>query len=55
MGNIMGEGRKGTCMKGYMDKAQGGRIEGGRWRWMGWVGSGEGKLETTVLEKQLRK
>ena len=39
--------------KGHMDKAKGGRIEGGRW---GWGGLGEGtggrKMKTTVLEHQ---
>ena len=24
--------------KGHMDKTKGGRIEGGRWSWVAWVG-----------------
>ena len=38
--------------KGPTDKAKVGRIEGGRW---GWVGKGRvvvGEMETTVLEQQ---
>ena len=35
-----------------MDKAKGGRIEGGRWEWPGVVGEWRGENETTVLEQQ---
>ena len=35
---------------GYMDKAKEGRIEGGKWGWLGWVGSGGVEMETTRLE-----
>ena len=38
--------------KGPMDKAEGGRIEGDRWGWVGWGESGGGKMETTLLEQQ---
>ena len=38
--------------KGQMDKAKGGRIEGGRWGWVGQAGVEEGKMEPTVLEQQ---
>ena len=33
-------------------KLKGGRIEGGRWGMAGVGGSGQGKMETTVLEQQ---
>ena len=36
--------------EGHMDIAKGVKIKGGRWGWVGW-----GKMETTVLEKQLKK
>ena len=45
----MGEGPSGNMYKGHMDKAKGGRIEGGR---LGWGGHGGVKMETTVLEQQ---
>ena len=38
--------------EGHMDKAKGGRFEGGR---QGWVGLGDmagGKMKTTVLKQQ---
>ena len=35
-----------------MDKAKGGRVEGGRWGWVGWGGRGGIKMETTVPEQQ---
>ena len=34
--------------KGHMDKAKGGRIQGGRWGPLG-RGGGAGEMETTVL------
>ena len=36
--------------KGHMDKPKGGRIEGGKWGWVG--GSVWGERETTVLDQQ---
>ena len=50
MGKIV-EGSSRNMYKGHMDKAKGGRIEGGR---QGWEELGEwrGKSEATVLEKQ---
>ena len=41
--------------KGHMDKAKGGRFEGGRWGWVGWEVCGGVKMETIVLEQQLKK
>ena len=38
-----------------MDKAKGGRFEGGRWGWVGQGGRGGGKMDTTILEQQLKK
>ena len=32
----MGEGPLRNMYKGHMDKAEGGRFEGGRWGWEGW-------------------
>ena len=49
MGKIV-EGSSRNTYKGYMDKAKGGRIKGGRqgeWRW--------GNGETTILSKQLKR
>ena len=48
----IGEGPSRNMFKGHMDKAKGGRFEGGR---QGWVGQGQHggvKMETTVLEQQ---
>ena len=41
------------CIKGAWTKTKVGRIEGGRWGWLGsgWQSS-EGKMEITVLEKK---
>ena len=36
---------------GHVDKTKGGRIEGGKWGWLGW-GRVMGEMETTVLEQQ---
>ena len=49
-------GRKGgrvvrNMYEGHMDKANEGRIKGGKWGWLGW----EGEMETTVLEQQQKK
>ena len=41
--------------KGHLDKTKGGKIKGGEWGWLGRRGSGGRKMETTVLEKQLKK
>ena len=41
--------------KGLMDKAKAGRLEGRRWGWVGLGGHGGVKMETTVLEQQLKK
>ena len=40
MGKI-GEGSSRNMYKGHMDKAKGGRIEGGRWGWLGGERRGE--------------
>ena len=32
---VIGEGASGNMYKGHMDKAKGGRFEGGRRRWVG--------------------
>ena len=37
IGGIRGKGCQGTCIKDTWTKPKGGRIEGGRW---GWLGSG---------------
>ena len=46
------KGHQGTCKKDTWTKPKRGRIEGGRWGWVG-RGSGAGAwgIETTVLEK----
>ena len=49
-GRKKGKGHQGTCIKDPWTKPKGGRIEGGRW---GWVGLGRvvgGVMETTVFE-----
>ena len=38
--------------KGHIDKAKGGRSEGGRWGWLGGVECGVMKMGTTILEQQ---
>ena len=43
------KGHQRTCIEDTWTKPKVGRREGGRWGWMG-EGSGEGKMETTVLE-----
>ena len=48
-GEKKGKGCQETCIKDPWTKPNGGRIEGGRW---GWVGQGKvvaGKMETTVF------
>ena len=35
--------------KGHMDKAKAGRIEGGRWGWLGWGGWWGGKWRQLYL------
>ena len=47
-----GKGCQGTCIKDTWTKPKGDRIESGTWRWLGWVWTGGGKMETTVLEKK---
>ena len=47
-----GGGLSGTTTKDTWTKPKVGRIDGGRWEWLGWGGSGGGKMETTVLEQQ---
>ena len=47
-----GEGHQGTCIKDTWTKPKRGSIKGGRWGWLGWGGSGGGKMETTILEHQ---
>ena len=46
-----GEGSSRNMCKGHMDKAKGGRFEGGRQGWVGQGGHGGMKTETTVLEQ----
>ena len=38
-----------------MNKAKGGKFEGGRQGWVGLGGRGGVKMETTVLEQQLKE
>ena len=49
-----GERFSGTTIKDTWTKPKAVKIEGGRWGWVGWRGSG-GKMETTVLEQQFKK
>ena len=42
----------GTCVKDTWTKSKRGGIKGVRWGWLEWGESGEGKMETTVLEQQ---
>ena len=50
----MGEGFSGTTIKDRWTKPKVGRIEGGRWEWLGW-GKWKGEMETTVLTQQYKK
>ena len=43
-----GEGSLGNMYEGHIDKAKGGRIEGGRWRWLGWGRNGDNCTWTTI-------
>ena len=49
---MKGKGRQGTCVKDPWTRPKAGRIEGGRWGWVGWGTSDGRKMETTVLEQQ---
>ena len=48
-GGGSGEEFSGTCIKNTWTTPNGGRIDGGRWDWLGLWGRG---METTVLEQQ---
>ena len=48
-GGDHGEGLSGTCIKDTWTKPKAGKVEGGRRGW-GW-----GKMETTILQEQLKK
>ena len=50
-GGETGKGCQGTCINDPLTKPKWGRMEGGRWGWLGWRGVG-GEMETTVLEQQ---
>ena len=53
MGRKGEKGHQGTCIKDTRTKPKGGRIEGGRWGWLGLGGAvGKGGMETTALEQQ---
>ena len=52
MGEIE-EGSSRNMYKGHMDRAKAGRINGGRWGWVG-QGRGWGEMETTILVQQLK-
>ena len=55
-GRKKGKDDQGTCINDTWTKPKGDRIKGGRWEWVWQAGrSGEGEMETTVLEKQFRK
>ena len=56
-GDNRGKKEKGcqeTSIKDTWTKPKRGRIEGGRWGWMGQGRLMGGKMETTVLEQQLK-
>ena len=46
-----GKGCQGTCVKDRGTKPNVGRIEGGRWGWLGWV-AWQGIVKINVLEQQ---
>ena len=46
-------GHQGICVKDPWTKPKSGRIEGGRWGWVGWGRVG-GEMETTILEQHLQ-
>ena len=41
--------------EGHMDKAKGGDFEGGRQGWVGCRGHGGAKINTNILEEQIKK
>ena len=52
MGGKEAKSNQETCVKDPWTKPKRGRIEGGRWGWVGQVEHGGGEMETTVFEQQ---
>ena len=48
-GGKRGKGCQGTCIKDTWTKLKWGRIEDGRWGWLGWEGVMGGKLRQLYL------
>ena len=50
-----GKGHQETCIKDPWTKPKGGRIEGGRWGWLGWRGVVWGKWRQLYLNINKKK
>ena len=46
------KGHQGTCIKDLWTKPKEGRIEGGRWGWLGWGGVVRGKWRQLYLNNK---
>ena len=55
MGGKEGKGHQGTCIKYTWTKPKWGRIEGGRWVWLGWGRVVGGKWRQLYLNKNKKK
>ena len=52
----MGRGIYRNYYKGHMDKTKGeGGGRGGKWIWLGWGGGVGRKMQTNIIEQQLKK
>ena len=49
------EGVSGASIKDRWTKPKGGGLKVGKWGRLGWAGVGEGKMQTTVLERQQKR
>ena len=49
-----GKGHQETCIKDTWTKLKGGKIECGRWGWLGWMGVVGGKWRQLFLNNNLK-
>ena len=52
---MLRKGSQGTCIKEPWTKPKGGRIEGGRWRWVGWGEAVVGKWRQLYLNDNKKR
>ena len=55
IGEIRGKSCQRTCIEDTWAKLKGARIEGGRWRWLGWEGVVGGKWRQLYLKNNKKK